>query len=78
MSLQVAYGHPPGPTPIAGRMAGLADYAPSLRSPWRVAFEEQMERPMDDAFLESLAMFNGHLFAAGLAPAVPSCRGEAE
>lgn len=40
-------------------------------------FEEQMERPMDDAFLESLAMFNGHLFAAGLAPAVPNKQGEA-
>ena len=32
-------------------------------------FEEQMERPMDAAFLERLAAFNGHLFAAGLAPA---------
>lgn len=31
-------------------------------------FEEQMERPMDAAFLEKLADFNGHLFAAGLAP----------
>lgn len=31
-------------------------------------FEEQMERPMDAAFLERLAAFNGHLFAAGLAP----------
>ncbi len=30
MSLQVAYGHPPGPTPPA-------DYAPSLRSPRRAA-----------------------------------------
>ena len=38
MSLQVAcphktgvvHGHPPGPTPSA-------DYAPSLRSPWRAA-----------------------------------------
>jgi hypothetical protein len=30
MSLQVAYGQPPGPTPPA-------DYAPSLRSPWRAA-----------------------------------------
>ena len=29
-------------------------------------FEEQMARPMDAAFLERLAMFNGHLFAAGL------------
>jgi hypothetical protein len=30
MSLQVACGHPPGPTPPA-------DYAPPLRSPWRAA-----------------------------------------
>lgn len=29
-------------------------------------FEEQMERPMDAAFLDRLAAFNGHLFAAGL------------
>ncbi len=29
-------------------------------------FEEQMERPMDDAFLAALAAFNGRLFAAGL------------
>jgi AcrR family transcriptional regulator len=29
-------------------------------------FEEQMDRPMDAAFLERLAAFNGHLFAAGL------------
>ncbi len=29
-------------------------------------FEEQMERPMDDAFLSALAAFNGRLFAAGL------------
>lgn len=29
-------------------------------------FEEQMERPMDSAFLEKLAAFNGSLFAAGL------------
>ena len=35
-------------------------------------FEEQMERPMDAAFLESLAMFNGHLFSAGLAPVIPA------
>jgi AcrR family transcriptional regulator len=41
-------------------------------------FEEQMDRPMDDAFLESLANFNGHLFSAGLAPVVPSCKGEAQ
>ena len=39
-------------------------------------FEEQMDRPMDDAFLESLANFNGHLFSAGLAPVVPNCKGE--
>ncbi|WKJ89495.1 TetR/AcrR family transcriptional regulator [Methylomonas montana] len=32
-------------------------------------FEEQMGQPMDAAFLERLAAFNGHLFAAGLAPA---------
>ncbi len=30
-------------------------------------FEEQMERPMDAAFLDRLAAFNGHLFSAGLA-----------
>jgi AcrR family transcriptional regulator len=29
-------------------------------------FEEQMDRPMDAAFLQRLAEFNGHLFAAGL------------
>ena len=29
-------------------------------------FEEQMERPMDAAFLAALAAFNGRLFAAGL------------
>ena len=29
-------------------------------------FEEQMERPMDEAFLAALAAFNGRLFAAGL------------
>ncbi|MGE5491834.1 MAG: TetR/AcrR family transcriptional regulator [Actinomycetota bacterium] len=32
-------------------------------------FEEQMGRPMDEAFLARLAEFNGHLFAAGLAAA---------
>ncbi len=32
-------------------------------------FEEQMSRPMDAAFLESLANFNGQLFTAGLASA---------
>lgn len=31
-------------------------------------FEEQMGHPMDAAFLEKLAAFNGHLFSAGLAP----------
>lgn len=31
-------------------------------------FEEQMGRPMDSAFLETLANFNGHLFSAGLPP----------
>lgn len=31
-------------------------------------FEEQMRRAMDAPFLESLANFNGRLFAAGLAP----------
>jgi AcrR family transcriptional regulator len=30
-------------------------------------FEEQMERPMDAAFLAQLAEFNGRLFSAGLA-----------
>lgn len=29
-------------------------------------FEEQMERLMDADFLQRLASFNGHLFAAGL------------
>jgi AcrR family transcriptional regulator len=31
-------------------------------------FEEQMEREMDEAFLEQLATLNGRLFSAGLAP----------
>jgi AcrR family transcriptional regulator len=31
-------------------------------------FEEQMGRPMDTAFLENLATFNGRLLSAGLAP----------
>lgn len=31
-------------------------------------FEEQMGKPMDAAFLERLAAFSGHLFAAGLTP----------
>lgn len=30
-------------------------------------FEEQMERPMDQAFLNRLAAFNGQLFASGMA-----------
>jgi AcrR family transcriptional regulator len=32
-------------------------------------FEEQMEAPMDEAFLELMAQFNGQLVAAGLATA---------
>ena len=39
-------------------------------------FEEQMERPMDGAFLHNLAAFNGHLFAAGLAPSFSGKEGE--
>ena len=35
MSLQVACGHPPGPTPPA-------DYAPPLRSPWRAALVKRV------------------------------------
>lgn len=31
-------------------------------------FEEQMGYEMDDAFIDKLATFNGHLFSAGLAP----------
>lgn len=31
-------------------------------------FEDQLGRPMDEAFFEKLAAFNGHLFATGLAP----------
>ena len=31
-------------------------------------FEEQMGRTMDEAFLEKLAIFNGHLFSTGLSP----------
>lgn len=31
-------------------------------------FEEQMERPMDAEFLDRLALLNGQLFTAGLAP----------
>jgi hypothetical protein len=33
----------------------------------RDIFEAQMKRPMDDAFVQKLADFNGQLFAAGLA-----------
>ncbi len=36
-------------------------------------FEEQMERPMDEAFLNSLASFNGLLFSAGLPLAASGC-----
>lgn len=32
-------------------------------------FEEQMGRPMDEAFLDQLAAFNGRLLAAAMAPA---------
>lgn len=32
-------------------------------------FEEQMGRPMDDAFLDQLAAFNGRLLSAAMAPA---------
>lgn len=39
-------------------------------------FEEQMERPMDAAFLEALAAFNGHLFIAGLAHAGTAGKGD--
>lgn len=31
-------------------------------------FEQQIERPLDAAFLDQLARFNGHLLSAGLAP----------
>lgn len=34
-------------------------------------FEEQMGRPMDAAFIENMANFNGRLLSAGLAPADP-------
>lgn len=33
-------------------------------------FEEQMGQPMDAAFLEKLATFNGHLFSAYLMPTI--------
>lgn len=39
-------------------------------------FEEQIERPMDAAFLSHLADFNGRLFAAGLAPASADSTGD--
>ena len=32
-------------------------------------FEEQIGHEMDDAFINKLAVFNGHLFSVGLAPA---------
>ena len=35
-------------------------------------FEEQMGRPMDEAFLTDMARFNGHLFLAGLMPSNPN------
>lgn len=35
-------------------------------------FEEQMERPMDAAFLDRLATLHGQLFTAGLAPQPPA------
>lgn len=35
-------------------------------------FEEQRGQPMDAAFLEQLASFNGHLFTAGLSPRSPT------
>lgn len=41
-------------------------------------FEEQMERPMDTAFLERLAVFNGHLFTAGLTPTKSDHKGGEE
>lgn len=39
-------------------------------------FEEQMAQPMDAAFLEQLAAFNGHLFAAGLTPTESKRKGD--
>jgi AcrR family transcriptional regulator len=39
-------------------------------------FEEQMGRAMDTAFLDNLAVFNGHLLSAGLAPACQKQREE--
>jgi AcrR family transcriptional regulator len=41
----------------------------------RDIFEEQMERPMDAAFLKNLSNFNGRLLSAGLAPAAISRKG---
>lgn len=40
-------------------------------------FEEQMERPMDAAFLHKLAAFNGQVFTAGLAAHVTPAPGNA-
>ncbi|MBF0334605.1 MAG: TetR/AcrR family transcriptional regulator [Alphaproteobacteria bacterium] len=37
-------------------------------------FEEQIERPLDDTFLETLARFNGRLIAAGLASLTNGCQ----
>lgn len=37
-------------------------------------FEEQIERPLDEAFLETLAAFNGRLIAAGLASLMNGCQ----
>jgi len=40
-------------------------------------FEEQMEKPMDAAFLDRLARMNGTLLAAGLSALVPAAQGAA-
>lgn len=37
-------------------------------------FEEQMQRPMDEDFLEQLAILNGRLFAMGLMPSTKAQR----
>lgn len=39
-------------------------------------FEEQMEKPMDTAFLDALAQFNGRLISAGLAAATAAATAE--
>lgn len=39
-------------------------------------FEEQMEKPMDTAFLDALAQFNGRLICAGLAAATATAAAE--